>query len=120
MSYTPGPYDLTPPSGEGDYAVLDQSGYILAEFYYQAEVDKFRPALANARLFMAAEKLLAACKEAREKITGIEDVFDDLAQVLDIAIAEARAPADDIPSFCAGCGAEVPGGVVLCSKCVGN
>jgi hypothetical protein len=34
--------------------------------------------------------LLAACKEAREKITGVEDVFDDLAYLLNSAIARAE------------------------------
>lgn len=49
---------------------------------------------ANARLIASAPDLLAACILAREKISGIEDVFDELVIELDTAIAKATGEGD--------------------------
>lgn len=67
--HTPLPWELRGPSpghmrgfdDGGDYAVA-AAGQIIAEFIHQTDRHIYQPAEANARLFMAAPALLAACR----------------------------------------------------------
>lgn len=103
MAYTPGPLDIAGPSpgrqrgidDGGDWAVVDERGYIIAEAYRQLSYSIFAPAEANARLIAAAPELLEALKGLLKRLVVVPT--QDIPKPV-LAAQAAIAKAEDTPT----------------------
>ena len=93
MKHTPGPWNLLGPckgkwDEEGDFAIQDSEGKIIAETYKTVGYDQIRPAEENACLIAAAPDLLEAAKKALDECVDL--IATDAGKAIEAAIAKAE------------------------------
>lgn len=72
MAHDEGPLTIREGGPEHDYAIIDaEHGYILGEAYRHVGTSAFKDAEANARLWVAAPDLLAACEDAEQYLEAV-------------------------------------------------